>query len=162
MRLHLCLGVIFILAMVAAGCSPSSPGAPGPPLFPGPAGNPVPTAPKGDSLAILEISQLTVKLYDIWYGDHIYRPSLRLTETGGRSAATLTSIQFNEHTIQLPCSVVSSVIEAGATSDVAAGNIPCLTIEAPESLSGTELEVTVHFRDQGGRAGTAKARTRIE
>lgn len=150
--------VIVVSAILAASCGGDTP------VSPRPAAPLAVPVTEGTSLASLEISELSVRLHDIVYGDYIYRPSLRLTETGGRSAATLKSIQFNEHTFGFPlrCSVVSSVIEAGSTSDVAAGYVPCLTIDAPESLSGTEVEVTVHFRDQDGRAGTAKARTRIE
>jgi hypothetical protein len=121
------------------------------------------------SLATLEINAFTVKPSGISSGMYWYLPSLRLTETGGRSAAKLISMTFalpggDSFVIRGPgCFLAekSDVVDTGQTWDLTSVYLYCLYIDSPVSLSGGDLDVSVYFTDQNGLPGTITASTRI-
>jgi Carboxypeptidase regulatory-like domain len=115
------------------------------------------TTPPPAATAVVSISALTVTVEGA-PGGLTYHPSFRLTETGGRSAATITSFTFaldNGGTGSLTGTAVR--IPANGTTDTGILNVT----ENSGRSAATTMTVTVTFTDDGGRASSSNASASI-
>lgn len=118
----------------------------------------------GPSDAVISISRFEVFGSRLSYGDLDYIPVLSLTETGGRSAATITRVSFT--LLDIPHGAVppwtgSAVVPAGGTRDLLrrVGNEygePDFEITNKEPAAA-RVGVIVSFADEAGRLGSVSA-----
>ncbi len=133
-------------------------------------------APVGPSVATLAVSSFEVTFDNYFNGGYWYRPTMVLTETSGKSAATLQSISFsipngNTFFIAAPnvpngkgCFLTSQskVVPAGHTWNLNSVYYYCLDIDSRIDITGVPLSVTVSFTDEDGRQGTVKGSATVK
>lgn len=154
--MRVCLLVVAI-AMVSCG-APTSPSAP--------SSGAVATSsapPSGAPVATLAISSFDVTLLEVSNGRYVYRPMLVLSETGGRSAATLTGIVLS--TPGGDSFGVVNVLVGGYTQRVPPGQTWDLSMSPyypafadQDSHSEVEsVQAVVSFTDDEGRRGSVSS-----
>lgn len=170
MRLTRVVGIFLTVVMVgawiaASGCSsPVSPRLPSPDQFP--SSNPPVPSPALPALSVLEISRLTVTDLPPDSGGFSYDVRFLLTETSGRTGATIQNIASivggDTDNTGPACWRVAIRVEPGSTLDLFEGNR--LGYCAPSPFSRVEasvVSVVVTFTDDEGGIGTAKASATI-
>lgn len=143
--------------------TPALPAAPGP-------------APTGSSVATLAVSSFEVTFDTYFNGRYWYRAAMVLTETSGKSAATLQSISFSipdgdTFSVAAPeipngqgcfLSSPSKAVPAGQTWNLNSVYYYCLDIDSHSDITGVPLTVTVSFIDEDGRPGTVKGTATVK
>ncbi|HUS20857.1 MAG TPA: hypothetical protein VMZ66_02465 [Aeromicrobium sp.] len=122
------------------------------------------------SAATLAVSSFDVTFDNYSSGRYWYRPNMVLTETSGKSSATLQSISFsilNGDTYFVTAPVVangqgcfltseSKVVGAGQAWNLNSVYYYCLDIDSRNDLTGTPITVAITFVDEDGHQGTVK------
>src|SRR5581483_10144437 len=138
---------IVLASIVASACTSSS--APSAPTAPVPAA----------ATAVVSVTALTASA-EMKTTGAVYHASLQLKETGGKSGATISSINF---VLQADKGKFTANYAPPSPQRVAAGgalDIAAVTIPDDSGAATTvasQLSVTVNFVDDGGRNGTSTA-----
>lgn len=177
--------VVALFVVLAAACSESqSPTRPAPtptsaspaPTDPNPSPTPIPPAPPvpspsptpippGPSTAVVAVEAFAVSgtIRGDWFN---YRPTVRLTETSGKSGAWVTSLSFHLDDIgpagNVPVWNVRKRIEAGATRDmIGIGSYGDPDFEIESRTSAARVSVVIRFTDDEGRPGSVSAAANV-
>lgn len=157
---------MLVMASAGVGCgnhtpAPTTPSSVSSVVSPAP-----PPAPGAVAAATLAVSSFDVKFAEVFGGSYWYRPAMVLTETGGKSAATLQSISFrmpdgtridivNDAPEGKGCFLTpqSKVVPRGSFWDLSSVYWYCLDIDSRSDLTGRQIAVGVTFTDEDGHAG---------
>ena len=157
-----------MVALAGAGCGNHSTAPTMPSSVPSVA-SPTPTPPPAPgemAAATLAISSFDVTFAEFFGGTYWYRPAMVLTETSGKSAATLQSVSFripdgtridilNNAPAGQGCFLtsLSKVVPRGSSWDLSSVYWYCLDIDSRSDLSDRQIAVDVTFTDEDGHAG---------
>lgn len=168
---------VLMVASASAGCghqstAPTMPSAV--PSVPSPTPTPAP-APGDVAAATLAVSSFDVRFAELFGGIYWYRPAMVLTETSGKSAATLQSISFrtydgtridisNDAPAGQGCFLTpqSKVVPRGSSWDLSSVYWYCLDIDSRSDLAGRQISVDVTFTDEDGHAGTVSGTATVK
>lgn len=122
-----------------------------------PSPTPAPPAP-AKNLAMLTVSTFVLEFQEVYDSRYYYRPRLSLSETGGKSGATIKSITFlmsdgDSDVVSGPgCFITggSDRVPAGGTWNVDAVYYYCLDLASRTDFAAKAPTVIINFTDDAG------------
>jgi len=151
-------GCVLLLVALGSACSSGSSGfpiAPSTPVIPTPSPTP-PLTPSSPSIATLTVSSFTVtrSAFQPYLDKTYYDAKLRLTETGGQSGATLSSVAVSVSGVGTDtCFRPFKRIGPGESWDLDSTVDYCapeVIIPGTRGTEGVSVTVTLSFRDDNG------------